>query len=532
MPRGKKNRSRNGSSCSTAGRQRTPNFKGGGGRSTNKTPNWSRSRSYKHRATALVAQPPRAHLRGVEVVDPKSILVNGLPSSLFGSTDAIISHFSKFGKIERVVADPIGIKPTRKGTKIGGLGLAGVRALITFQKANDATDALFETDTSVLGGSRMCATMHKSKFCPDYLKGKSCHRLDCVFMHDEAADLPVSENAPPSSTHSQQCSLSPETTALAPKGVPPKLQGRGPSTLSCWDAPTTNRRLFRSPSDGHGALISPKTVLAERQPAATGDAAAEEQGTGQPSASTLTKSEMPSFNIMTPDSSIVTNVLEEMNPTGASATRTLTSIDGSGVSKSLPNKQLFPGYGTAVGDEDDQSAGIITSPWDLKAPFMIMKEQGFGDSFKDDVQIQNGSFFSFSANSPKRRTRHSAHDGPGYSSWGNQKDPQQEHQHQHQQQLLQPPPPPSPSPQYCSQYNMQQLSVSCGPGYSYSTGSICGHGPLGNQAGWAPGTVDIGGLRIPLQNVPLLYTPYDQYRQRGAAYPAHYPLPTSPKADL
>lgn len=527
MPRGRKNRSRNGCSSSTAGRQRTPNFKGGGARPTNKTPTWSRSRSYKHKATAQVAQPPRAHLRGIEVVDPKSILVNGLPSSLFGSTDAIISHFSKFGKVERVVADPIGIEPTRKGAKTSGLGLAGVRALVTFQKANGATDALFETDATVLGGSRMSATLHKSKFCPDYLKGKSCHRLDCVFMHDEASDLPVSENTPPISAHSQQCSLSSETTALAPKRVPPKLQGRGPSTLSCWAAPT-NRRLFQcSPSDGHGALISPKTVLAERQPTANAsNAPAEQQGMEQPSASTLTKSEMRGCDIMTPDSGVVSNVMEEMNPTGASATRTWASIDSSGVSEGLPKKLLFPGDVAAVEDEDDQSEGIITSPWDLKAPFMIVKEQGFADSFKDNVQIQNGSFFSFSANSPKRRTRHSAYDGTGYSSWGSQEDPQQEHQ----QQLL-PPPPPSPCPHYCSQYNMQQLSVSCGPGYSYSTSSICGLGPLGNQMGWAPGTVDIGGLRIPLQNVPLLYNPYDQYRQRGAAYPAHYPLP-SPKADL
>jgi len=61
-----------------------------------------------------------------------------------------------------------------------------------------------------------------------------------------------------------------------------------------------------------------------------------------------------------------------------------------------------------------------------------------------------------------------------------------------------------------------------GPLYQNGIGGGGGSGVGGvwGTAGWAPDTFDIGGLRYPLRNVPLLYSPYDVFQ--SGQHPPHW----------
>ena len=59
----------------------------------------------------------------------------------------------------------------------------------------------------------------------------------------------------------------------------------------------------------------------------------------------------------------------------------------------------------------------------------------------------------------------------------------------------------------------------------YQNGGVCGGGGGGgggvwSNAGWAPDTFDIGGLRYPLRSIPLLYSPCDVFQ--SGQYPPHW----------
>jgi hypothetical protein len=57
----------------------------------------------------------------------------------------------------------------------------------------------------------------------------------------------------------------------------------------------------------------------------------------------------------------------------------------------------------------------------------------------------------------------------------------------------------------------------------YQNNGMCGGGGTGSvwsNAGWAPDTFDIGGLRYPLRNVPLLYSPFNVFQ--SGQFPPHW----------
>ena len=50
------------------------------------------------------------------------------------------------------------------------------------------------------------------------------------------------------------------------------------------------------------------------------------------------------------------------------------------------------------------------------------------------------------------------------------------------------------------------------PPMHVSGGPLYQNGGLRSNAGWAPDTFDIGGLRYPMRSIPLLYSPYDVFQ--------------------
>lgn len=67
------------------------------------------------------------------------------------------------------------------------------------------------------------------------------------------------------------------------------------------------------------------------------------------------------------------------------------------------------------------------------------------------------------------------------------------------------------------------MHVSGGP--LYQNRGVCGGsgGGLWSNAGWAPDTFDIGGLRYPIRSIPLLYSPYDVFQSgQSGQYPPQW----------
>jgi hypothetical protein len=121
----------------------------------------------------------RKHLANLRVVQRNLVFVNGLPSRL-ADTDLLRrpDHFGKYGKIVKLVTSP-----AHNGQ------LNSICVYITYSRSEEALRAIQALCNYHVDGRTLKATLGTTKYCSRYLKGASCQKADCLYLHEPGDPL-------------------------------------------------------------------------------------------------------------------------------------------------------------------------------------------------------------------------------------------------------------------------------------------------------------------------------------------------------
>ncbi|CAF3915495.1 unnamed protein product [Rotaria sordida] len=116
----------------------------------------------------------RKHLTNLRVVQRNLVFVNGLPSRL-ADTELLRrnDHFGKYGKIVKLVTSP-----AHNGQ------LNSICVYITYSRSDEALRAIQSLCNYHVDGRTLKATLGTTKYCSRYLKGASCQKADCLYLHE------------------------------------------------------------------------------------------------------------------------------------------------------------------------------------------------------------------------------------------------------------------------------------------------------------------------------------------------------------
>ncbi|CAF3016204.1 unnamed protein product [Rotaria sp. Silwood2] len=116
----------------------------------------------------------RKHLANLRVVQRNLVFVNGLPSRL-ADTELLRrnDHFGKYGKIVKLVTSP-----AHNGQ------LNSICVYITYSRSDEALRAIQSLCNYHVDGRTLKATLGTTKYCSRYLKGASCQKADCLYLHE------------------------------------------------------------------------------------------------------------------------------------------------------------------------------------------------------------------------------------------------------------------------------------------------------------------------------------------------------------
>jgi len=118
-------------------------------------------------------------LANLRVVQRNLVFVNGLPSRL-ADTELLRrnDHFGKYGKIVKLVTSP-----AHNGQ------LNSICVYITYSRSEEALRAIQALCNYHVDGRTLKATLGTTKYCSRYLKGASCQKADCLYLHEPGDPL-------------------------------------------------------------------------------------------------------------------------------------------------------------------------------------------------------------------------------------------------------------------------------------------------------------------------------------------------------
>ncbi|CAF0786591.1 unnamed protein product [Rotaria sp. Silwood1] len=121
----------------------------------------------------------RKHLANLRVVQRNLVFVNGLPSRL-ADTELLRrnDYFGKYGKIVKLVTSP-----AHNGQ------LNSICVYITYSRSEEALRAIQALCNYYVDGRTLKATLGTTKYCSRYLKGASCQKTDCLYLHEPGDPL-------------------------------------------------------------------------------------------------------------------------------------------------------------------------------------------------------------------------------------------------------------------------------------------------------------------------------------------------------
>jgi hypothetical protein len=135
-------------------------------------------------------------LASVRVVQQHVVFVLGLPLTL--AKEEILrrpEHFGQYGPIVKIVVGHPASAPGRQ---------ASASAHITFQRSEDAREAIRGVDGIVLEGHQIRASFGTTRYCNAFLKGQQCTNPDCLFLHQEVDSQTVNKVSSPQVQAQQQ----------------------------------------------------------------------------------------------------------------------------------------------------------------------------------------------------------------------------------------------------------------------------------------------------------------------------------------
>ncbi|KRX23633.1 Bardet-Biedl syndrome 2 -like protein [Trichinella nelsoni] len=124
--------------------------------------------------TRSASTKPRRNLADLRVLQNNLVSVYGLPLEI-ADPDTLRSdeYFGRFGKIIRILMNKKGKTPT---------------AYITFQRSEDAMQAVAEFGQKNFLGQTTRASLGTTKYCAFFLKNSICKNKECHFMHSVVPD--------------------------------------------------------------------------------------------------------------------------------------------------------------------------------------------------------------------------------------------------------------------------------------------------------------------------------------------------------
>ena len=161
--------------------------------------------------------PSRRHLVEVRVTQKNLVYVIGIPISMADEvTLRQEDFFGRFGKIVKLV---INKRAYVRSTGNGAINNAA--AYITYSKDEEALRAIKLVDGKMIDGAKLLrATYGTTKYCAHFLRGKTCPKPGCLYLHQEVFDDEV-HNLVSSNASSAAPASSPVTPSVTlPPAVP------------------------------------------------------------------------------------------------------------------------------------------------------------------------------------------------------------------------------------------------------------------------------------------------------------------------
>ncbi|PAA92115.1 hypothetical protein BOX15_Mlig002978g1, partial [Macrostomum lignano] len=119
-------------------------------------------------------------LNEVRVVQHNLVFVIGLPARL-ADADVLrgAEYFGKYGRVYKIALS----RPTNVGGG-GSNSQASFGAYVTFYKSEDAIRALLDLRNTEIDRRMLKASLGTTKYCSSYLKGHTCPKPDCMYLHE------------------------------------------------------------------------------------------------------------------------------------------------------------------------------------------------------------------------------------------------------------------------------------------------------------------------------------------------------------
>jgi CCR4-NOT transcription complex subunit 4 len=122
----------------------------------------------------------RRHLSSYRVLQKNLVYIIGL-SQRMADAELLKKHefFGKFGKILKVAI----------GTPPSNVSIArqnSFTAYVTYGRTEDALRAIQSVDNLVVDGRVIKASLGTTKYCSNFLKGLSCTKQECMYLHEIA----------------------------------------------------------------------------------------------------------------------------------------------------------------------------------------------------------------------------------------------------------------------------------------------------------------------------------------------------------
>lgn len=124
----------------------------------------------------------RSHLASVRVVQKNLVFVVGLAHRL---ADVEVlkrsEYFGRFGKIHKIVIN--------QSTSYAGAQGPSASAYVTFYRSEDAIRAIQAINNVTVDGRTIKASLGTTKYCTFFLRGLSCTKADCMYLHELGDEL-------------------------------------------------------------------------------------------------------------------------------------------------------------------------------------------------------------------------------------------------------------------------------------------------------------------------------------------------------
>lgn len=124
----------------------------------------------------------RKHLSNVRVVQKNLVFVVGLTQRL-ADAETLKKHeyFGKFGKIHKIVIN--------QSTSYAGVQGPSASAYVTYYRSEDAIRAIQVVNNVTVDGRTIKASLGTTKYCSYFLRGLSCTKPDCMYLHETGDEL-------------------------------------------------------------------------------------------------------------------------------------------------------------------------------------------------------------------------------------------------------------------------------------------------------------------------------------------------------